>query len=98
MSDDTTVKNDLSIVLDVQALIQRLRDLELYPAMDFRAEFLAITDDMRSAGSALASQNPELASELESIAEDMAQCGTAACFLIDLVTAHGSAPSAAELP
>ena len=74
MSNDTTVKSDMSIALDIKALSQRIRDLELFPEMGFRAEFSAISDDMRSTASALASHNLELAKELESIAEDMTEC------------------------
>ena len=74
MSDDSGVKSDMSVALDIKALSQRIRDLELFPEMGFRAEFSAISDDMRSTASALASHNRELAKELESIAEDMIEC------------------------
>ena len=40
MSNDTTVKSDMSVALDIKALSQRIRDLELFPEMGFQGRVL----------------------------------------------------------
>ena len=77
MSNDTTVKSEASVVLDIKALAQRIRDLDIFPGMTFAGEFSVISNDMRSVTSDLASHNRQWAHQLESIAEDMAECGCA---------------------
>ena len=77
MSNDTTVKSEASVVLDIKALAQRIRDVDIFPGMTFAGEFSVISNDMRSVTSDLASHNRQWAHQLESIAEDMAECGCA---------------------
>ena len=75
MSSTTTDRQRRALAADLDALMQRVRDLELFTGVDFWAEVTAIASDAEETAGAVARHSDPLADELRAIADDMAGWG-----------------------
>ena len=71
MSSTTTDRQRRVLAADLDALMQRVRDLELFTGVDFWVEVRVIASDVKETADAVARHSDSLADELRAIADDM---------------------------